>query len=363
MTILFQYLAREYAKMFAMCLSGLMTVYLVVDFFEKIRKFLRYDAELGAVAQYFIYRTPAISFQIAPLAILMATLLTLGILSRNHEITAMRSCGISLYRTSLPFVTFSLLVSTVLLSFSAGIMPLATAEAESIKTTKIEKKPGLSGFKAERPWIQIGTHALMHVTVVEPDGTTLRGITLYQLNDAFRLVAVTEAREVHYSGREWILRTGHRRTLFPDGRVTVALFDSLPIRMSQTPDDFNAWATTESEEMPLPALDDYIDRLRRDGYNATRFSVDYHSRIAYPFVCFVMTVVGIALSLRRAGVRGGGMAIGIGQALVIGFLYWTTHSITVALGRSGVLPPVIAGWMANLLFLSLGSYLFLNVRQ
>ncbi|HMZ56656.1 MAG TPA: LptF/LptG family permease, partial [Nitrospira sp.] len=97
MTILFRYMLREYVKIFGMCFSGLMTIYLVIDFFEKVRRFLRYDAHALDVLAYFVLKMPAISYQIAPLAVLMATLLTIGLLSRSHEITAMRSCGISLY--------------------------------------------------------------------------------------------------------------------------------------------------------------------------------------------------------------------------------------------------------------------------
>src|SRR5574342_592376 len=126
MTILFQYMLRELAKVFIMCLSGLMTVYLVVDFFEKIRRFIRYDVELLTVAEYFILRMPAIFFQIAPLAVLMATLLTLGVFSRNREITAMRSCGISLMRIAVPFFLFSTAVACLLFLFSAVVIPHAT---------------------------------------------------------------------------------------------------------------------------------------------------------------------------------------------------------------------------------------------
>src|SRR5918999_3175150 len=122
MTILFRYLLREYVKVFLMCFAGLMTVYLVVDFFEKVRRFIRFDAEALHILGYFLLRTPAISFQIAPLAILMATLLTLGMFSKNHEITAMRSCGISLYRTALPFFVCASLIAVGLFGLSAVIV-------------------------------------------------------------------------------------------------------------------------------------------------------------------------------------------------------------------------------------------------
>ena len=94
----------------------------------------------------------------------------------------------------------------------------------------------------------------------------------------------------------------------------------------------------------------------------TRLLTDYYGRLAFPFVTIIMVMVGIALSLRRSGVRGGSMAMGIGQAFIVGFCYWTTHSIAIALGRGGVLMPMLAGWMANLLFASFGLYLLLKVR-
>ncbi|MDE3223792.1 MAG: LPS export ABC transporter permease LptG [Nitrospirota bacterium] len=363
MTILFRYMVSEYTKVFAMCFAGLMTVYLVVDFFEKVRKFIRYDAELGAILWYFLCRAPAIAFQIAPLGVLMATLLALGVLSRSHEITAMRSCGISLSRIAAPFVAVSFLLSLALLTLSALIMPFATAKAEYIKTALIEKKSGLATFKADRPWIQAGNRTLLNVEMVEPDGNTLRGVRLYRLAPDFRLTEMIEAKSVRYGEQGWVLIGGVHRTLLPDGRLTAEPFATEPIEISQTPEDFSTWAKVESEEMTLPALSDYVDRLRRDGYSFARMLTDYHGRIAFPFVCLIMAIVGIALSLRQSGMRGSGMAVGIGQALVIGFLYWTTHSVSIALGRSGVMAPIIAGWMANLLFLSFGGYLLLKVRQ
>jgi lipopolysaccharide export system permease protein len=363
MTILFQYMLRELVKVFGMCLSGLMTVYLVVDFFEKIRRFIRYDVGLLTVAEYFVLRMPAIFFQIAPLAVLMATLLTLGVFSRNREITAMRSCGISLARIAAPFFLFAAAVACLLFLFSAVIIPHATAQAEYVKTTKIEKKQSGPASKADRSWIQIGDRTLMNFDLVEPDGFTLHGISLYQLGEDFRLVRVTEASGAHYTAQGWMLLDGTHRKLLPNGMVLTEPFEHAPISLSQTPEDFSTWLSTETEEMTLADLRTYTDRLQKDGYNVARFLTDYHGRIAFPFVSIVMATVGIALSLRQSGVRGRGMAIGIGLALAIGFLYWTAHSVAIALGHSGALTPLLAGWLANLLFFSFGSSLFLQVRH
>jgi len=362
MPILFRYLLREYAKVFTMCFTGLMTIYLVIDFFEKVRRFLRYDANWLDVLTYFILKAPAISFQIAPLAILMATLLTFGLLSRGHEITAMRSCGISLPWITSPFVAFAAGVALVLLLFSSTVIPLAASKSEEIRTTRIEKKPPAAALKLQQPWTRVGADNLMQVTSVSVDGTLLGAVRLFQFDRKFQLADITEAQEARYRDSTWTLYQGRHRRLFPDGTVSVTEFDRQAIALTLIPDDFTVWLAGDSEMMTFHDIRAYTRRRHQQDSQSARLKTDYYSRIAFPFVTVIMVLVGIALSLRRSGTRGSSMAMGIGQALAVGFCYWTTHSIAIALGRGGVLTPLIAGWMANILFMSFGLYLMLKVR-
>lgn len=362
MTILFRYMLGGLLKIFVLCLTGLMTVYLVVDFFEKFRRFIKYDAAGSDIALYFLFVTPHILFQLAPVAVLMATLLSLGLLVRQNEITALRSCGVSLFRMTLPFLCFAGLVAVGLFVLSAVVMPLSTLRAEYIKEVQIKKKNQTRTFKADRTWIQTGGRTLMNIEAIDPGGATLRGVRLYRLGPDFRLVQVTEAKDAHYTPQGWVLRGGTDRRLFPDGRVLAEPFGTKPLVLTQIPEDFETWISVESQELTLADLKSYADRLRRNGYNFSRFLTDYYGRWAFPFVSVVMALVGVALSLRRTGVRGGGITMGMGQALAISFLYWTTHSVAIQLGRGGVLMPILAGWFANLLFVSFGLYLLLRVR-
>jgi len=362
MTILFRYLLREYGKIFTMCFSGLMTIYLVIDFFEKVRRFLRYDADWLDVLIYFLLKAPAISYQVAPLAMLMATLLTFGLLSRSHEITAMRSCGISLRWIISPFIVFAAGITLVLLLFSSAVIPLAAGKSEEIRTTRIEKKSPASAVTLKQPWTRVGADSLMQVTSVSVGGELLGGVRLFQFDRNFQLADMTEADEARYADSTWTLYQGRRRQFSPDGTVATTVFDHQAIVMTLIPDDFTTWLAGDSELMTFHDIRAYSRRRQQQGSQAARLQTDYYSRIAFPFVTVIMVLVGIALSLRRSGTRGGGMAIGIGQALAVGFCYWATHSIAIALGRGGALTPMIAGWMANVLFLSFGLYLIFKVR-
>ncbi|THJ17116.1 MAG: LPS export ABC transporter permease LptG, partial [Nitrospira sp. CG24D] len=343
MTILFRYILREYAKIFLMCFSGLMTIYLVIDFFEKVRRFLKFDANMVDVLTYFVLKTPAISFQITPLAILMATLLTLGLLARNNEITAMRSCGISLTWIASPFLIFAACVSLILLSFSSTVIPLALEKAEEIRLVRIEKKPAPMAVKAPRPWIRMGSDSLMHVAEVEIGGTVLHRVHLYHFHNGFRLDRMTEAATATYTPDGWMLQNGNQRRFHPDGSVALIQFGQQPVELSLIPDDFSTWLAGDSETMTIRDIRGYMSRFKNEGSSFARLLTDYYGRLAFPFVAVIMVIVGIALSLRRSGVRGGTMAVGIGQAFVVGFCYWTTHSIAIALGRGGLLAPMLAG--------------------
>ncbi|MBI3355870.1 MAG: LPS export ABC transporter permease LptG [Nitrospirae bacterium] len=362
MTILFHYILREYIKIFFMCFAGLMTIYLVIDFFEKVRRFLRYDSGVVPMLMYFALKIPAISFQVIPFAILVATLLTLGLLSRSNEITAMRSCGISLLWMTSPFLLFATGVALILLAFSSTIIPLASEKAEEVRLIQIEKKPFPLTIKATQPWARISADALMHVNEILVGGKTLRSVRLFHFNQSFHLVQMTEAAEAHYTPQGWVLLNGNHRRFESDNTVDLALFTEQSIDIPLIPDDFSTSLTGNSETMTFREIRNYVGRFRHEGFSFTRLLTDYYGRVAFPLVTVVMVLVGIALSLRRSGVRGGTMAIGIGQAFIVGFCYWTTHSIAIALGRGGVLAPMLAGWMANALFLSFGLYLLLKVR-
>jgi lipopolysaccharide export system permease protein len=190
----------------------------------------------------------------------------------------------------------------------------------------------------------------------------LGGLRFFHFDGNFRLIDMTEAEEARYSAGSWTLLQGFTRTFNRDGSITLTYFEQMPVQLTLIPTDFTTWLASESESMTFKDIRDYTDRLYQSGSQVARLKTDYYGRIAFPFVTIIMVLVGIALSLRRSGTRGGSMAIGIGQALAIGFCYWATHSIAIAFGRGGALPPVIAGWMANALFMSYGLYLMLKVR-
>lgn len=360
---LIRYLLREHLRVLALCLFGLVAVYIIVDFIEKIRRFLSYQAEPHLILRYFALKLPSVAFQITPLAILMACLLTLAILSRGNEILAMRSSGVSLYRVTLPFLMVALLVSLVMLWANDALIPRANLQAETLREVQIEGRTQSAMLQGNEIWVRLGSQTLMKGDLADESALKLYGVSLYRLKPTFRIAEMLQAKELRYEDGQWVLLSGVSRKFEADQGVTSRVFDRLPVSLNQKPEDFRQTIRVNPDALSLRALAAYVERLRQGGYNPARYATELHGRMAFPFVCLIMGLIGSAMSLMDTGSRRSGLVRGVGYSLVIGFLYWATHSVALAFGRSGVLPPLLAGWTANLLFLSFASYLFLHIRQ
>ncbi|MEC4679077.1 MAG: LPS export ABC transporter permease LptG [Nitrospirota bacterium] len=360
---IFWYVLGTFSRNFLLCLAMVLTIYLVVDFFEKLRKFLKYDAELSLILSFFAYRIPEIVFLLAPLGALMATILTVGGLNRTREITAMRSCGLSFYQIALPFFAFGLCVSVTSLSLTAVFIPLANVKAEYVKSVSIQQKPEALLSAPDSLWLRVGQTQLLHIDSVEQDGTHLTGLHYYTLHEPFRLSEIVEAETASFSKGEWRMEKVRRRQVMGDGRVEFLEKPHDIMALSVKPEDFQNWLSQSPQHMTLYQLHDYIERATQDGHNPQRYVTDYWARVAYSMVPLVMILLGVSIGLRGSGVRSVGVAQGLGQTLAIGFLFWAAHSVGIVLGKNGAVMPIVGSWIATVMFLMVGANLFLKLEK
>ena len=134
MSIISRYIVSSYLAIIALCAGAFTSIYLVIDFLEKIGRFTRAQGKLQHILLFFLYKAPEIVNQVTPLAVLMATLLTLGMLSLNSELTAMRGCGLSLARITAPIFAIAAVAALVfsLVCVLHGQVPLASVVLSSL---------------------------------------------------------------------------------------------------------------------------------------------------------------------------------------------------------------------------------------
>ena len=356
MNILDRYCAKEFLRYFALIIISFVSLYLIIDFFEKIRMFFSNHATVSQIASFFFFSIPMVTSQILPVGVLMATLVAFASLSRHNEIVAMKACGVSLYRIAWPIIIIALVVCIIAFILSEFVTPYTNQKANYIRLVEIQKQE-IGVFKQNQIWYR-GKDGIYNFKVFDPRTNSLQGITIYYVDNKLHLLKRVDAERGEWQAGKWnfsnVISTTFAPETFPDVQVTPSQVLALP----EPPESFKV-AQKEADNMGYTELKRYIDNLRSEGYDATSYLVDLHSKLAFPFVSIIMAIVGLAAALGR---EHRGSAQGLATGIIIGFSYWIVFAFSVSLGRAGVLPPLVAAWSANLLFGIVAYLLFRHVR-
>ena len=360
MSVLFRYLLREYLRVFGFCLSGLFIVFFAVHFFEKMRRYARYDPSIDAIAQYFLLRIPQILLEITPLAVLMAAVLTLGLLSRHNEIIAMKGAGVSPFQILFPFLLASLVISGFLLMLNLSVIPLLKQQTQYVNQVKIRNRPPEIYFRQSRIWMRAGPLGFMNIQLADSRQSALFDVNIYRLNPNYSLSEMIEAKSIRFEDGRWVVYDGLKRTFLADGRIEIEKLDQAEIMLDRQPAEF-IQIEKDADLMTYQKLADYASQLEKEGYDAQRYWVDLYTKTALPFIPFVFTMIGAPLGLHRG--IGKGVSRGIGISLMMAGLYWMVFSLCVSFGYGQILPPLISAWSANGLFGLIGIYLMIEASH
>jgi len=359
MKILDRYLLNDYLRNMLFIAIIFIFLFLTIDFFEKIRMFLSNNATLKQMLSYSLFQVPIALSQTLPAVVLLSSLITFGNLSRHSEIIALKANGISLFRFALPAIAISLLTSLAIFLLNEWITPYAYARAEYIRYVEVQKRPIPGSFNQGQIWYR-GEKGIYNFRMFDAGTNSLQGITLYYLDRQMNLLKRLDAKRGEWKDGKWffydLLITRFDGGDFP----VISRIKRQEADIPETPSDFKL-VQKDAAAMGYFELRRYINKLQAEGYNATRYIVDLQGKIAFPLICIILSVIGFSFSLRSE--RSGGIAVGIGTGLIIGFSYWIVFAYGISLGRSGAFPPLFAAWFANILFGAGSIFLLSRVRS
>jgi lipopolysaccharide export system permease protein len=357
MRILDAYLLRRIAAPLALVFVAFVGIFIIVDLFDRAHAFIDNQVPLHVVLSYYVNYTPLVVVLTAPIAMLLATMLSVGRLSRRNEIMAMKGSGLSLYRILAPVFLLAAVLSVGSMVLGETLLPPATRRRLVIEETEIKKRPD----QAVR----------LNVLSIEPDGTvflarrfdtrknTLEEVTIEEFDRALRPVMRLDAREARWSGDHWIYEDGQIRE-FSGGSESLTPFATYETgRTEPTPDELRT-RRLKPEEMGYRELRTYIERLRASGNDPGDLAVQLRLKLAFPFVTLIMALLGAPLA---AGARRSGFALSFAAALAISFIYYGLLQVGQVLGRQGMLPPGIAAWIANLVFAAIGAAILIRAPK
>jgi LPS export ABC transporter permease LptG len=320
--------------------------------------------------RFFYFRTPQFVFYVIPMSVLVSTLVTIGLLTKNSELLVMRACGISLYRAALPLLICGALASGLLYVMQERVLVSSNREADRLERT-IRHWPEIA-TALNRRWM-VGTNGEMyHYDYFDQRLNRFTNLLVYRLDeDKWRLRAVTRANDAVFvppqadvnSGR-WTGRYGWTREMVrgeskgeDQPEVKYATFTESELDLE--PASYFKTEEPNADLMTYEQLSDYIERLNSSGANVMPWRVDLARKVAFPFVTVIMTILAVPFAV-TTGRKGAMYGIGIGIALAI--IYIVALSVFAALGKGGALPPLLAAWGPNMLFGAAAIYMVLTVR-
>jgi LPS export ABC transporter permease LptF/LPS export ABC transporter permease LptG len=359
-TILDDYVLRDFFVNLAMVLATFLMLLLVFTLFELLGDILRNQVSPLVVSEYLLNVTPYFLYNITPLSILLAVLITLGIMQRANEITAMKATGISIYRIIVPLLVATAVLAAGLFFFDQIYLPHANKRQDALRNL-IKGKPPQTYLNPERKWI-FGEHSnIYYYQLFDSDRNQFGRLSVFQFDPATlqltRRIYADRARWEGTVGR-WVCTQGWVRDLrgpaIEDYRTF--LVDSFSA-VSEPPSYFKK-EVKQSSEMSYDELRRYIRDLQQSGFDVVRLKVQLAKKFAFPAITLVMAVLAIPFAL-SAGRRGAVASVAI--AVGIAVIYWTVSGLLEAMGNISQLPPVLAAWSPDAIFALVGAYLILKV--
>ena len=362
--ILDEYVVVEFLNMFVLVLLGFVLLMLVFTVFDLLSDILRNHIGMLTVGDYLINLTPLFLYQLTPLAVLIAVLVTFGVLNRNSEIIAMKATGISIYRLVVPVVSIAAILAVSLFLFDEFYLPQANKRQDALRNV-IKGKPPQTVTHPEQNWI-FGQPSkgepgrIFYYRFFDADRNEFANLSVFEFDPAtFALTRrIFAAKALWDPGTDsWRFENGWENDIEGDHTSGFQQFaqTSFP-EIHEDPGYFNK-ESLQAQQMNFGQLDRYIGDLRQSGFDTMKLRVALWHKLAYPLVAVVMAVLAIPFTLSM-GRRGSltGIAVAIGVALC----YFVVENLFGALGNVNYLPAALASWASDILFGLVGGYLLLR---
>jgi LPS export ABC transporter permease LptG/LPS export ABC transporter permease LptF len=358
--ILDDYVLRDFLTYTGLILAAFVMLTLVFTFFEILGDVVKNKVPLVTVGEYLLNVIPSMVYLMAPMSVLIAVLVTFGLLQKGNEITAMKATGISIYRLILPVLIVAAGFSAALFFFDQFYLPHTNKRQDQLWST-IKGRPPETYLRPDRKWIFGQQNTIYYYEFYDPDQNRFGNISIFKLDP--KTFAVNErifAARAHWEeelGR-WVFEQGWRRDLRGAAIASFQRFDATTFPEVNEPPTYFKKEVRQSQEMDYGELQQYIHDLQQSGFDVGRLRVQLHRKFAFPLITFVMAVLAIPFAL-SSGRRGAltGVAVAIGIAVV----YWMTNGLFEAMGNVHQLPAALAAWAPDLIFGLAGGYLILKV--
>ena len=352
--ILSRYVAWKAFLAFLGALVGVVAIVLVVDFVDNAHVIQGHGWALAALELY-ANKLAVTSSQMAPAAMLLGASIATSGLRQTREWTALRSVGQGPWRVALPMVTVALLVAGGIGWLNDAVGVRAAQRAEEISATRFRRGGSYRRWMAwqePKRWFRgaDGRH-VYHLRGALPGGG-FEHVTVLEVTPDFKLARRIDAGRMEPApGGAWRLEDVEERVFGPDGVTGFERAAERVVRFDEPPGAFDL-APGRPSQLPYGVLSAQVALRHKLGQPSAEYEQELANRLAYPLSGVPGVLLAVALALRRN--RRGHVSISLLEAVGVCLALWGAQGVAMALGLSGQLPPEVAAWAPDLLFLAAG---------
>lgn len=351
------YIIRKFLGTFFYSIVLILSISVVFDLVEKIDDFYEHHATLEVVVfDYYVNFIPFYANLFTPLFTFISVIFFTSKMANNTEIVAILAGGVSFNRLMRPYFISAMVITILSFLLGAFVIPNATQKLLTFENQYIQTfKPS----NARNVQMQVEKGVVMYIGRFDIENNVGYDFSL-EAFDNKNLTSRLTARTVvwdslyHWHANDYIQRA------FVGMRETLSRGDRIDTIINVQPEEFFVTAK-EAPQLSLTELNKYILKQKERGVgNVQAFEDEYYKRFSTPLSVFIMTLIGVSLSSKK--VRGGmGINLGIGLGLSAVYVLFITLSSTFAV--NGTMPILLAVWLPNILFLSIGIYLYVKAPK
>lgn len=360
MKIIDKYLVKQFTLTILFGIVAFTALFVLIDLMEKLDDFIDQDVQGKLIIEYYIMFVPEIVRLILPIAVLLACLFTVGKMSTQNELAAIKSSGVSLYRLMVPFIITGFIISMLSIAFGGYIVPEANKQRVFIEQKYLKK--GIVSFGSKIIFQDSDTR-IINIFSYSSVTQQANRVTIqdFEQNDYTKIISRIDANSMKFdtTKNSWTLLNGVKRIFNDTNEVATKFIEMELTELNFKPKDVLS-KQQKPEELTLDELDELAKERIKAGNDPTRIKIEYHSRFAFAFASLIVVFFGLPISANK---RKGGLALQFGISLLFTFLYLVFMKISQAFGKNGVLDPIITAWFANLVFLSVGIINLIKVQK
>jgi LPS export ABC transporter permease LptG/LPS export ABC transporter permease LptF len=358
------YLLSSFVFYFTVLLLSFVALILIYNFVELMGDMVRHS-NLATVLTYLFFLTPKEIYDMTPISVLVAVLLTLGVMSKQNEITAFKACGVSLYRLTVPLLVACFVLSGSLMAFDYSFVPTANRRQEALRD-QIKGRAQQSWLRPDHKWKKGYGSRIYYYRYFYSNEQMMEQVNVFDLDpQTFRLKREIVADRATWNPalNTWVFTDGWSAEFEgADCKTRKAFHGPLqPVTFPELtePPVYFVKEVTEDKQMNFVQLEGYIADLASSGFPTSKLQVQFYRKFSVPVFAVIMALIAAPFGF-MVGNRGA-MA-GIGFSILIAISYLALGTLFEKLGEVNLLLPAMSAWAPDLIFALAGGYLMMRVR-